>query len=139
MLQSKREDEELEQNRRKRPAVNPQQLQQKLSVLVGRPLDERDMSRIFPTFPNITADDTDIMLPGSPCMGPYQGPQLAPLDTCCQQKLPRHTDCAHLTADMRDTWIPGSLAAPAPLLLLLLHKVLPNIPAKKTSPRPECC
>ena len=132
MLQSKREDEELEQNRRKRPAVNPQQLQQKLSVLVGRPLDERDMSRIFPTFPNITADDTDIMLPGSACMGPYKGPQLAPFDACCQQQLPRHTDFAHSTADMRDTWIPN------PLLLLLRSAPAPAPAATQSLAQHPC-
>lgn len=44
-------------HRRKRHAVNPQELQQRVSKLVGRQLDDHDMSRIFPSFPDLSLPD----------------------------------------------------------------------------------
>ncbi|KAK9825131.1 hypothetical protein WJX81_002021 [Elliptochloris bilobata] len=60
---------EDEGHRRKRHQVNPVALQQRVSALVGRQLDERDMSRIFPSFPDLSLPDGLAALPCAPFSG----------------------------------------------------------------------
>lgn len=54
----------MDGHRRKRPAVNPAELQQALSALVGRPLGDADMSKIFPLFP----EGVDFSFSGGCCL-----------------------------------------------------------------------
>jgi hypothetical protein len=57
---------EMDGHRRKRPAVNPAELQQALSTLVGRPLGDAEMSKIFPSFPEGIDFSFSGALPHSP-------------------------------------------------------------------------
>ena len=75
---------EADGHRRKRAAVNPAELQQALSTLVGRPLDEAEMSKLFPSFPE------SIDLAGAPLM------HLTPPLACEMPRLRSYT--GHPTA-----------------------------------------